>query len=302
MSFFGKNTKPGLVAGIFLFAVFSACPSVSKADLPLTIEALITDKGKVKLDASITYVNSDRLGMATGEPIAIQTGSTSFITLPTAIGETRGNNDTLVASLGLRYGLTDETEIYGRGAMLYTSSRGKDLSGPYNDSETRFSDAWAGANVRFKEDDQTAAVLGFAELALCEKHRKSEAFFKSWMLGLTTYRAIDPMVLSLTAAYQFNHPRKDGEEHYNPGNLMLINPSSAFAVNDRITLSTGLQWTNRRADRRNGERLGFRRTRTDLLLGLGYGISKEGTLNLTLKGNVSGREGADLRLNWLHAF
>lgn len=64
-----------------------AMPVMAQADLPLTVEDLITDKGKLKLDMSLTYANSDRRGVATGEPITIQTGPTSFVTLPTAIGE-----------------------------------------------------------------------------------------------------------------------------------------------------------------------------------------------------------------------
>lgn len=46
------------------------------------------------------------------------------------------------------------------------------------------------------------------------------------------------MVFSLTTAYRFNQSRKDGEA-YKPGNLFLLNPSIAFAVNDRVTLTTG---------------------------------------------------------------
>jgi hypothetical protein len=41
---------------------------------------------------------------------------------------------------------------------------------------------------------------------------------------------------------------------------------------------------------------------TPASLGVGYGISKGGTVNLTFKSNVSGSNGGDLRLNWLHTF
>jgi len=69
-----------------------------------------------------------------------------------------------------------------------------------------------------------------------------------------------------------------------------------------VTLSTGLQWTNRQADRVDGAEQGFRRTSTELLLGVGYGITKGNTLNFTFKANASGRNGADLRFNWLRTF
>jgi len=254
------------------------------------------------VDVSLTYANRDRQGVATAEPITVQTGPTSFVTLPTLVGESQGNSDTLVGTLGLRYGLTAKAEIYGRASYLHNSSRSSDLTSLSSSSDSRFADAWGGVNYQFKRDDDTPALLGFAEVALREKHSKSSASFKSWMLGMTTYKAIDPVVLSLTAAYRFNQVRQDGAADYKPGNLLFLNPSLAFAVNDRVTLTTGLQWTNRQADTLDGNAQGFRRTSTDLLLGVGYGVSKGSTLNATFKSNASGQNGADLRLNWLHTF
>ena len=260
------------VCRYFAVLLLVAMPPMAQADLPLTVEDLITDKGKVKLDVSLAYANSDRRGISTAEPITVQTGPTSFVTLPTVIGESQGNSDSLVGTLGVRYGLTAKAELYTRASYLYTSRRTSDVSGIRSDSDSRFADAWAGVNYQFKHDDDTPAVLGFAEVALREKHTQSSASFKSWMLGATTYTAIDPVVFSLTAAYRINQSRKDGAVDYQPGNLLLFNPSIAFAVNDRVTLSTSAQWTNRQADRLNGTAQDFRRTGTDLLLGVGYGI------------------------------
>lgn len=284
----------------FVFLLLSS--ACAYADLPMTVEDLITDKGKVKFDASVAYANSDRQGVSTGEPITVQTGATSFVTLPTLIGESRGNSDSLVGTLSLRYGLTNKAEIFARTSYLHSSTRSSDVSGTRSNSESRFVDAWAGINYQFKKDDDTPALLGFIEVALREKHTKSSSDFKSALVGLTTYKAIDPVVFSFTTAYRFNQSRKDGELDYKPGNLLLLNPSIGFAVNDRVTLTTGMQWTNRQADQWYSKAQGFRRTSSDLLLGVGYGISKESTINFTFKSNVSGSNGADLRLNWLHTF
>lgn len=272
------------------------------ADLPLTIEDLITDKGKVKLDLSFAYANVDRQGVSTGAPIVVQIGPASFVTIPTAIGTSVGNSDTFVGTFGLRYGLTARTEIYARASGLTSSQRVSGLSGTSSSSETRFADAWAGVNVQFKKDDDTPALLGFAELALDEKHRHDTASFRSAMLGVTTYHAIDPVVLSLTAGYRINRSRKDGGQDYRPGNLLLLNPSVGFAVNDRVTLTTGLQWTRRQADRIDGSPQGIARTATDLILGAGYGFDRGNTLNATFKANTSGDNGAEFRMNWLYTF
>lgn len=219
----------------FAAALLALGAASAHADLPLTVEDLITDKGKVKLDVSLAYANSDRQGVSTAEPITVQTGATSFVTLPTLIGESRGNSDSLVGTLGLRYGLTGKAEIFSRTSYLHSSSRASDVSGTSSHSENRFADAWAGINYQFKKDDDTPALLGFTEIALREKHEKSSSSFKSALVGLTTYKAIDPVVFSLTTAYRFNQSRKDGEANYKPGNLFLLNPSIPFAVNDRVT-------------------------------------------------------------------
>ncbi|MCW8198848.1 hypothetical protein D8B23_10525 [Verminephrobacter aporrectodeae subsp. tuberculatae] len=286
--------------GVLLLA---AVPPAAWADLPLTIEDIITDKGKVKLDLSVSYANADRQGVSTADPITVQTGPTSFVTLPTLIGESVGNSDTTVATLGLRYGLTAKTEIYARLSGLASGQRSSGLGGSAKSSESGFADAWAGINYQFKKDDDTPAVLGFAEIALREKHRSSSSTsFKSALLGVTTYKAIDPVVFSLTTASRFNQSRQDGAQRYKPGNLLLLNPSVAFAVNDRVTLTTGVQWTRRAAGRYNGQTQGIARTATDLLLGVGYGFAKDNTLNTTFKMNASGRSGAELRVNWLYTF
>ena len=87
------------------------------AELPLTVEDLVTDKGKFKLDLSFAYANVDQTGVSTGEPISVQTGPTSFVQVPTAVGERSSNRDTLVGTLGLRYGITGKTEVLLRTSL-----------------------------------------------------------------------------------------------------------------------------------------------------------------------------------------
>lgn len=284
-----------------LSASLFAVSTPVQAELPLNIEEIITDKGKIKLELSMSYANLESSGLSIGEPFVIQTGPTSFMALPASIGERTTNSDSLIGTTGLRYGLTGNAEIYTRANYLHYRYRSIEADGTKNNSnDTRWVDAWGGINYRLKKDDDTPAIMGFAEIALYEKYNESQSSFKSAMMGFTTYRAIDPVVVSLTASYQFNKERKDGDIDYKPGNLVLLNPSVAFAANDRITLITGMQWINRAADRLNGQDQGMRRTSSDLILGVGYGVAKGNTLNFTFKSNTSGRGGADLRFSWLY--
>lgn len=255
--------------------------SAASADLPLTVESLITDKGKFKVDTSLSYSNNERQGVMTGEPVTIQTGETSFITLPTQFGESKQNIDVLVGTLGFRYGVSHKAEVYTRSSYLYRNTRSDGLSETESSNKNRFVDSWLGLNYQFSQDNDTPAFLDFVEGALYEKHQKSHSSGKSWKVGATVYRAIDPVVLSLTSSFQWNQKRNDGDVNLQPGNHVSLRPSVAFAVNDRVTLTTGFQWMNRQADRYNNQSQGFRRTSTDVTLGLGYGVSKGNTLNLT---------------------
>ncbi len=183
------------------FVIFS--PLVVRADLPLNIEDIMTDKGKLKLDASVTYINSENSRSELAAPIYIQTGSASFIPVPTEIQENGSNSDMLVGTLGLRYGLTGNAEIYGSGSYLWREDRQFDGESSKN-RDKHLSDVSLGISHTFLKDDKNPALIGFLEGTLYEKSRGKAPSGKSWLIGATTYKAIDPVVLALTAAYRIN--------------------------------------------------------------------------------------------------
>lgn len=282
---------------IFVVAVAFSVPKIAFADLPLTVEDLIVDKGTFKLEISLSYANSDIKSLLAGEPIIIQTGDASFVTVPTRFGELKGNADAIVTTFGLHYGVGRSSEVYMRTSFLYKSIRSSGFSGSHKSNESGLVDSWLGLNYQFLEDSNTPALIGFAEGVLNDNYQDGNSFGKSWMLGLTSYRAIDPVVLSITTAYKWSQKFSDGVQ---PGNYFLISPSVAFAVNDQVTLISGIQWLNRQADRYDDTIQGFRQTRTDVTIGLGYGVSKGNILNFSFKANASGNHGADLRINWVY--
>ena len=183
-----------------------------------------------------------------GEPLLLQITPVQFIALPTNVSDSRINSDTLILSPGLRYGLSGKTELYGRSSWLIENSRIQNNASTQSQSDSRFQSAWLGINHKFISEGKTPALLGFAEFAVLESNnlsrKESIVSAKSWALGATTYRVIDPMVLSLTAAYGLNLRRDIDGTNYKPGSYFVINPSAAFAVNNEITLSGGLQWIN----------------------------------------------------------
>jgi len=244
--------------------------TVAHADLPLVVESLLTDKGKLKLNLSLAYSNSTTMGFL--------------------------NSDTLVGTATLRYGLTGKTEIYARGSGQYSSVR----TSVGSTTDVRFLNTWVGTSYQFKKDTETPALIGFIEGALFERGRDSTYALKSWTAGLTTYKSTDPIVFVFSGYYGLNLPRKDGETTIDPGNTFALNPSVAFAVNDRVTLNAGVNWSNTWPWHTPMRQ--YRKTNTDLQLGVDYGFSDDNILNVTFSSNVSGTRGSNLRLDWLHTF
>lgn len=284
-----------MIVGMFALAAVGS----AHADLPLKLEEILTDPGRYRTELTTSYSNNDQTSLAVGEPLLIQTGPTSFVVVPTQVGQVQNNTDTLVGSLGVRFGLSAQTEITSRASYLFTESRQVSAMGSISQSNSYVADAWFGISHQFKGDDATPGILGFGEIALYENRGTTSSNLKTGLIGLTAYKAIDPVVFAITAAYRASATRNENGASVRPGAIWTISPVAVFAANDRVSLSTGFQWTARLADSVNGQSLFSRRTQTSLILGVGYGLLDGSSINLSLKANTSGGQGADLRLSWL---
>lgn len=286
---------------IFLSALPAILPLSAYADLPLTIEDIITDKGKWKLETSLTYLNSENSRAALAAPVYIQTGATSFIPIPTEIQENGSNTDMLAGTLGLRYGLTGNTDIYGSGSYLWHEERKLDGNGKTRNK--RMSDISAGISHTFLKDDKNPALIAFLESTVYEKSRNKASSGKSWLIGATTYKAIDPVVLSLTAAYRINGSKTlSSNTKYKAGNYWMLNPNISFAANDRISLTGGIQWLGKQPDRLDGKKESARNTSTYAHFGAGFGFTKTTALNASARFNVSGQSSSELKFGVQHTF
>ncbi|EMT5920541.1 TPA: meta-pathway of phenol degradation family protein [Neisseria gonorrhoeae] len=286
---------------IFLPALPAILPLSAYADLPLTIEDIMTDKGKWKLETSLTYLNSENSRSALAAPVYIQTGATSFIPIPTEIQENGSNTDMLAGTLGLRYGLTGNTDIYGSGSYLWHEERKLDGNGKTRNK--RMSDISAGISHTFLKDGKNPALIAFLESTVYEKSRNKASSGKSWLIGATTYKAIDPIVLSLTAAYRINGSKTLSDDvKYKAGNYWMLNPNISFAANDRISLTGGIQWLGKQPDRIDGKKESARNTSTYAHFGAGFGFTKTAALNASARFNVSGQSSSELKLGVQHTF
>ncbi|MDO9394834.1 MAG: transporter [Methylotenera sp.] len=289
-----------------LFITCCLLPASALADIPLTIDDLLTAQNRWRAELGLSYSNANQQKVSTGQPIFVQVGPVQYIALPTRIGESRVNSDTLVLTPGLRYGLSGKTELYGRSSWIADSTRIQDINGQQSQSDNRFESLWLGVNHKFISEGKSPALLVFLEMAAIENFKLSASSdthmvsAHSWLVGATTYRVIDPMVLSLTAAYRANLARDIDDTDYKPGNYLLLNPSASFAVNNEITLSGGFQWTNMQPTIINGVEQGTRSTNTNMNLGLAWLWDERSTLNFSGRANISGNNSAGLGLTWTY--
>jgi len=167
----------------------------------------------------------------------------------------------------------------------------------------RFGDSWLGVNYRLKEDDATPGIIVSTEAALWERFGTNVVFLKSFTVGMTAYKAIDPVIFSCDVGYQVGLRRNNGEYDVRPGGLLWVSPSVAFVANDRVTLATGFRWFGRGADRHYGNKQpAVYQTQTDLQLGVGYSFSKDTAQNVRLMGTLSGGGSSQIGFSWVHTF
>lgn len=273
------------------------------ADLPLSLEDIVTDKGRLKLESSVAYANSERSQNQFAHPIYIQTTANSLVAVPTVLANTDTNSDVVAATVGLRYGLTGKTDVYGSASHLWRSRREFDGADGLKSRSRQFSDVSLGVSHTFLQDGKNPALIGFAETAVYEKSHGRASSGKAWTLGATTYKAIDPVVLSLTASYRHHLNKKTANgETFRAGNYVMLNPSVGFAANDKISFTGGVQWMNVQADKVNGEKTSARNTSTYAHAGVGLGITRDTSLSASVRWKVSGQSSSELKLGLSHQF
>ncbi len=199
-----------------------------------------------------------------------------------------------LCTLGLRYGLTSNTDIYGSGSYLWHEERKLDGNGKTRNK--RMSDISLDISHTFLKDDKNPALISFLESTVYEKSRNKASSGKSWLIGATTYKAIDPVVLSLTAAYRINGSKTlSNNTKYKASNYWMLNPNISSAANDRISLTGGIQWLGKQPDRLDGKKETTRNTSTYAHFGAGFGFTKTTALNASARFNVSGQSSSELK-------
>jgi len=212
-------------------------------------------------------------------------------------------------SLGMRYGLTSTTEIYGsmRGAAQQARSSFSKGSERSHANRVQWDSLTIGINHRFSPDNETPALLGYLQTEAIENASLTEnnrvIYGKTWSIGIITYRRIDPVVFSLSSGFRKSWKRNTGDSvMVIPGNIFHVSSKLNLALNAETSVFWGARWSNKNGSRLVGGSKDISATQTSLLLGAAYAVSKRSTLHFDLSADISGRGGGNLSTLLRHTF
>ena len=282
-------------ARTFLFAL-TLLPLLSHADLPLTVDDLLADKNRFKLDTDLSYYNHHRSSVATQGFEMVDLGQGRTLYMP-SIGESNANTDSLIAGLGVRYGVSDKLEMGVKTNAIYRNARHQNGAELSKSSDTHLNDISISTQYQLtKNHKKFPDSLVFGELSVYDNtqglKRKNAS---SALVGFTTYTVNDPIVLSLTGTYQYQANRQTNVgTRVELGDTATLNGSVGFAVNPDITLTGGVGVRHKWADKNELGKFENRSTQTTLNLGFAHALTARSNLTANVRMPISGDGGSTL--------
>lgn len=280
-------------ARTFLFAL-TLLPLLAHADLPLTVDDLLADKNRFRLDTDVSYYNHHKSSSTTQGFDVVDLGNGRTAYLP-SIGESDTNTDSVIMGIGLRYGMNDKLEIGIKGNGIYRNIRHQNGTEFATTDNTHLQNISISTQYQFtKNHTKLPDMIGFGELSLYDNTQglknKSGG---SALVGLSVYTVNDPIVLSLTGTYQHQTKRElqnGGRIHL--GDTAMLNGTVGFAVNPDITLTGGVSVRHKWADKNDFGNIENNQTQTSLNLGLAYALSARSNLTANVRTPISGASGS----------
>lgn len=254
------------------------------ADLPLTVENLISDKGKITLESSLIYGNSKSKDMQAVSSVPVQVGVNAYINLPTEFASSELQTDYLVANIGAKYGISQKADLGMRINGVYQTQNNLNINSQQKHHSTDLTDVVLTGTYQFLDDEKYPALVAFSDIGLLEKRQGKNIYLSNFSLGFTTYRSYDPVVLSLTMGYKHYLDKTINHNKIQPSNIIFINPQVAFVANDRVSLLTGMNFKHIGSQKENNIAQSKQRNDTDFNFGVGYGLNNHA--NITFIGTL----------------
>ena len=265
-------------------------PVSALAQLPLNIEELLIETASLKLETGTAFRHAEEwLPVITAD-----SGSQAPVLV-------RRDLEVTDVTTRLRYGLSSALELNAALRVNHLRWRqpvGEDVSDTGQLAEV-------GANWLVSPDTHTPALLlqlGADLVGDASPGADERVYGGTLRFSATAYRAIDPVVLSVGAGYEYRRRRSVGDRELKPGDLAWLIPQINFAANERVTLIAGFGVYFRNADRWRGLPRGDRQTLATLRLGSGVAVSPRSTVFVGSDVTVSGQRSARIALDWVYRF
>ena len=269
--------------------ILCAAGSVN-AQLPLNIEEMLVQPATMKLEMGTAFGHIE-------EAVAVVGSNSRGV----ALALERRDLELAALTARLRYGLSSTVELSSGFRVDQLHMRQRAIADESQNSQV----VDIGVNWLVSRDGQTPALLlqfGADVAGDAAPGAEERVYGGALRLAATVYRAMDPVVLSLAAGYEYRRRRSIGDLKLDPGDTAWVIPQINFAVNERVTLIGGFGVYFRQADELHALPRGERQTLTTLRLGSGVALGRHSTLFLGGDFAASGQRSARFALDWIYRF
>ncbi len=260
------------------------------AQLPLNIEDLLVQPATMTLETGPAFGHIE-------EAVAVVGSRTGGV----ALALERRDLELAALTARLRYGLSSTVELSSGLRIDQLRMRQRAIADESQNSQV----VDIGVNWLVSRDGNTPALLlqlGADVTGNAAPGVDERVYGGALRLAATVYRAMDPVVVSLAAGYEYRRRRSVGDLELDPGDTAWVIPQINFAVNERVTLIGGFGVYFRQADELHALPRGERQTLTTLRLGSGVALGKRSTVFLGGDFAASGQRSARFTLDWIYRF
>ncbi|WOJ95499.1 hypothetical protein R0137_09545 [Congregibacter brevis] len=198
-------------------------------------------------------------------------------------------------STGIRYGLTRRFELNGRFSASEQRQEFAELEFRQKTREVNL-----GANWLIKAESALPALLLEARAVIHRNGSTSRKHLPEGRLGITTYKSLDPVVLSLSAAMTIQRDYRLAEGTVEPGVAWRIEPGVNFAVNANVTLFGGVSIERRNASSVNGDSFADQSERVVIRGGIALAVA--GRHSVFVSGDIASDHQGGMNLQWFYEF
>lgn len=273
----------------------------------INLDQILTQKGSLRLDTSIFYANIQRQNNITA-PVIIGSGigASPIFSIPAILNTEQANQDYLNFALNLRYGLTEDIQVFAMPSFYYQhmTIKNTDFSS-HNDYD--FNSFNMGVLYQAKKEGRYPALLIGAipivinKSAFSQNQTNDIDYFKSYSFFATSFYTTDPLIFLIQGGFSFSLDRKINDYHISVGNTFSLSPMVYFSVNPYASLNFGIRYEYKMQDKINNEIVSQTGSSIAYLFGVSYEINPSLIVNIdinALNTNVYSSNGINMLFSY----